>query len=389
MNDRYEALRTVFSQNRTEELGLDVWKHFVVPPFFASLDLHEARKPRLIEGGRGCGKTMLLRYMSYHTAFSPDRPNIPPEALRHIGLYWRADTQFLRLMTGRKKDADTWENAFNHFLALTVGLEVLNSIYAMCERGVGALTCASAKQAQLPGLASYDSGLGSSFARAQQTFQSRLREFELWVANASKLDEPMFLPGRNFLVTLIAECRAAIPGLEEAAFFVYLDEYENLLKYQQRMINTCIKHSEIPLTFNFAMKRNAFETRETVGEESIIDVQDYRRYNIEEELEQHFDVFAAEVLLLTLHTAGYDVPIETAVLRDPGRLRERQEQAYKERILGFVQEDVPQSLDGGARGRCVCRRVDAREASKTHRPGAEAARMHFALCEPVRPACSP
>ena len=86
--------QSVFTKNRAEELGYDVWEHFVVPPFYHLLDLQTARKPRLIIGGRGCGKTMLLRYLSHQTMFSQSRETIPDDALLHIGLYWRADTQF-------------------------------------------------------------------------------------------------------------------------------------------------------------------------------------------------------------------------------------------------------------------------------------------------------
>jgi hypothetical protein len=54
-------IQGIFAKNRAEELGDDVWEQFVVPPFYDRLDLTTARKPRLIIGGRGCGKTMLLR----------------------------------------------------------------------------------------------------------------------------------------------------------------------------------------------------------------------------------------------------------------------------------------------------------------------------------------
>ena len=73
MYDMQTRLKEVFAKNRAEELGRDVWRDFVVPPFFDRLDLIEARKPRVIIGGRGCGKTMLLRYLSHDSAFSPSR----------------------------------------------------------------------------------------------------------------------------------------------------------------------------------------------------------------------------------------------------------------------------------------------------------------------------
>ena len=50
------------TRNRAEEYGFDLWKEFVVPPYFLSLKTLKSEKPLIIEGGRGSGKTMLLRY---------------------------------------------------------------------------------------------------------------------------------------------------------------------------------------------------------------------------------------------------------------------------------------------------------------------------------------
>ena len=85
MDDINTKLREVFAKNRAEELGRDVWQDFVVPPFFERLDMIEARKPRVIIGGRGCGKTMLLRYLSHDSAFSSNRSLVPVDTLRSVG----------------------------------------------------------------------------------------------------------------------------------------------------------------------------------------------------------------------------------------------------------------------------------------------------------------
>lgn len=58
------------TRNRAEEYGFDLWKEFVVPPYFLSLKTLKSEKPLIIEGGRGSGKTMLLRYLCHATQFS-------------------------------------------------------------------------------------------------------------------------------------------------------------------------------------------------------------------------------------------------------------------------------------------------------------------------------
>ena len=68
MNDS-DLVRSVLSKNRAEELGYDVWQHYVIPPFFKRLDLHTARKPNLIIGGRGCGFLVLNQaHLGIHAA---------------------------------------------------------------------------------------------------------------------------------------------------------------------------------------------------------------------------------------------------------------------------------------------------------------------------------
>lgn len=336
-----EKLSTVFTQNRTEEIGLDVWQHFVVPPFFDRLDLETARKPRVIIGGRGCGKTMLIRYLSYHSTFSPKRPSVPREATRHIGLYWRADTQFALLMTGRNLSPEIWASAFSHFVALTVAADVLDSIIAIWASGALASEPHDIDDVSLSGMTTFDPDFGGGINAVRQAIERHIRRFEVWTSNVGKVQEPIFMPGTHFVSALIAECKLqnAIP--DDAIFFVYVDEYENLLEYQKRIINTCLKHSEQPLIFNIAMKRHGFSTRQTVGDESIVDIADFRTHDIEGYLDQGFDLFAAEVLMLTLRIAGWNVPIEEAHLRDPAQLASRREPGYREEVLGVVRRMFP------------------------------------------------
>ena len=50
---------TILAKNRAEEFGHDLWQDFVIPPYFMELEILHSRKPSIIVGGRGCGKTML------------------------------------------------------------------------------------------------------------------------------------------------------------------------------------------------------------------------------------------------------------------------------------------------------------------------------------------
>src|SRR5690349_15657529 len=123
-----DGLRFAYAENRAEEHGRDILRQFVVPLFYDRLEIQKQKKSFVLIGGRGCGKTTLLRYLSHDTQFSADRVNLKQEDLAHIGLYLRADTNFLSSLQGAGLPEDLWKSAFRHWLACSLGLEVIDSL---------------------------------------------------------------------------------------------------------------------------------------------------------------------------------------------------------------------------------------------------------------------
>ena len=250
------------SQNRAEEQGNDLWEDFVIPPFYNKLDLLTARKPRVIIGGRGCGKTMLLKYLSHQSQFSEDRLIIPEDTIAHIGIYWRIDTHFASMMTKRNIEDDVWENAFEHIASILVGIEILKSLESISCSKYASLNRKEIVGVSLKKLKNFDAEFPDTLKECSEYLSDRLSQFQSWLNNVRKVKEPLFLP-ITFIKVLIEEIKRQLPVLKEANYFVYLDEYENLLPSQQRVINTWLKHSEMPLIFNLAMKRSCFNERRT------------------------------------------------------------------------------------------------------------------------------
>jgi hypothetical protein len=343
MKDVEASLRDMLARNRAEELGYDLWKHFVIPPYYDRLDLLTARKPRIIVGGRGCGKTMLVRYLSHDSMFSPDRPRVPDSANRHIGLYWRADTQFANLMSGREIDDTVWLSAFSHMAALILATEVLQSLDSLARRPNSQISLPKLKALNFTDLRAYDPNLPTTKPKLGKELRSRLRSFESWVSDVKKVEEPRFLPGEKFIRGLIETIQDGLPALRDHVFRVYIDEYESLTSLQKRLINTWLKMSEPPLIFNLAMKRNSFDLRDTLGPESLSDVHDFRQHDLEEYLrEEKYQLFLAEILFLHLQMAGVsDLPVDVAALRDPDRLEERRKRDYAKRVLGRAAKILP------------------------------------------------
>ncbi len=339
------AIHTACTKNRAEEFGFDVWEHFVIPFFFDRLDLNDTQKPAIVIGGRGCGKTMLLRYLSHDTAFSWKKPFIHRAAFDRIGLYWKADTQFASALTERGVSADVWESAFNHKLALVVTSELLRclqqSVRARCE----CFTEESLDAIHLDGLKGYGSEYDGPVANLSKVLRQKERAFQLWVSNPLNpaVPTPVFLPGRDFITAVIEELRTQATSLADTTFFVYVDEFENLLPSQRRIINTYLKHSERPLIFNIAMKRDPLHLRETVGEQSLENVADYRIHDLDAYLsDSTFTLFASELLFSRFAAKGAtSLPVVVNDLRHPEALAKRREPKYGEKVIAAARRIFP------------------------------------------------
>jgi hypothetical protein len=338
-----DPIHNLLSPNRTEEIGYDVWREYVLPPFLTRTTFSETQKPRVIVGGRGCGKTMLLRYLSHESTFSTDRDSIPEDAVGHVGLYWRSDTQFAHLMHERGQSADVWDTAFRHLAATVLGIEFLRSLQSISNSASSALSDEDICSLDFSRLAAYRSDLPSTIEGLRRKLEDCLAEFESWANNVRSAVAPVFLPGDRFLRRMIALAQEQIPGLKPLVYFVYIDEYENLAEYQQRIINTWLKHSEPPLIFNVATKRNGFKTKLTDGSEALSAVDDYRVLDLEDfDLDSEFPLFAAEILLLRLKLGGVDISeIDPDQLRDSEQLPSRKAPQYSRKIQGALRELFP------------------------------------------------
>lgn len=335
-------LATAVASNRTEELGFDVWDRFVIPP---RLNIHtwaQTRKPRVVIGGRGCGKTMLLRYLSHESAFSPNRPLIDASSFNDIGIYWRADTQFASLLDGRNLDNGVWQAAFGHLSTIVLAKEVLSSLVSLARSNHPNVTNQELSALDFSSLSAPGIQLPTTFSDLSAHLDSELLRFEYW-ANDLQTPRPQFLPAPAFLRRLIRCVTDQISSLNRVVFFAYIDEYENLTVNQQRVINTWIKHSETPLVFNLAMKRNGFKTRQTVGEESLLETHDYRLVDLEDfGPNAGFTLFAAEILLLRLHNAKVAIDtFDPETLRDPERTGDRLTADYARNALHSARTFFP------------------------------------------------
>lgn len=333
------------AQNRAEELGYDLWDDFVVPPYYDSLDLLTAKKPRVVVGGRGCGKTSLLRYLCHQTQFSIKRKEIDINALESIGIYWRVDTQFAKILSGRGIESDLWNRAFEHLSVLMMSQEIIKSLESIANSNFKGFGASELDELDFSILTSFTPDVPKDFANLKKFIRMQINSFQTWAGSIRTLSAPIFLP-LKFVKEIIAEIKEQKHVFNNTIYHVYVDEYENLLFDQQRLINTWVKHSEMPLIFNLAMKPHSFKDKNTIGNEPIAETHDYREYDLEKYATKiNFEVFAAEILFLRLwkDNKNLTIPIvpEELKLTDKLILDKRRSDVYKKTVIDVARNFLP------------------------------------------------
>lgn len=333
--------QNILTKTRAEEHDADVWGEFYIPPYFNRLFLKTATKSTYIVGKRGCGKTMLLKYLDYHTAFSEKRSEVDDQEISHIGIYWRVDTQFCNSLNYRGVEEYEWINIFESYFSLVIAVEIIRSLRVIAKSAFQKFTIDDFAKLRFSSVSDFHADYPISPDSLEAFLESKRRGFASWCSNISSVKKPILPPGKVFLEAIIEDIKKAA-GLEAASFFVYVDEVENLVRYQRRVLNTFLKHSQRPLIISFTSKELSNETA-TTGSESINATHDFRLLlldKLSDEIE--CKIFFAEVFLANLDLANKNNNSSLLEsLRDSTKVSNRMSDSYKKNIFSSIKSRFP------------------------------------------------
>ncbi|ENW81337.1 hypothetical protein F909_02628 [Acinetobacter sp. ANC 3929] len=331
----------LLTKTRAEEHEEDIWGNFFIPPYYERLLLKSSTKSTYFVGKRGCGKTMLLKYLSYQTRFSRKRVEIPENELEHIGIYWRIDTHFCNAMNERNKTEAEWINIFENYFTLVVSLEICKALYTISTSNYQDFSSQDYLDLQLTSLKDFELNIPTTITELEKYLNSKIRIFNSWISNIEVIQQPTLPPGRYFIDTLISDIKNN-PKLSNVNFYIYIDEIENLLKYQRRFMNTILKHSQRPFIVNFTSKVFIDENM-TLGSESINATHDYFYRNLDELMkEDERKLFFSEVFLTNLILAfGDPASNNVQIVTNERMISARKHDAYMRYILTEMSKKFP------------------------------------------------
>ena len=280
------AIHDLFGSFRAEWLRGDIYKLFSEPAYFAHL---LGNKSCVLMGGRGSGKTTVLRCLSYEGQEALGKQDLASPAF--VGVYYKINTNVVTAFDGSDLDSVDWTRLFGHYLNLTICGELAKYLAWYRDKfSQSNLADVSFRSVAL--------ALGLEDAVDLNQLIDKIMEastrLELYINNLGG-DQPTISQLQSPIANFINQFNR-VSGHENTVVYIILDEYENLLDYQQKIVNTLIKHSGDNCYFKIGVRELGWRVRVTLNDiETLISPADYELIHIEDRLEADFSEFAQNV----------------------------------------------------------------------------------------------
>ncbi|WP_445169279.1 ORC-CDC6 family AAA ATPase [Mycolicibacterium sp. Dal123E01] len=233
---------------------------------------------KFLVGGKGGGRTHLMRHYSY-TLRRTDSDRILDKVASdgYLGIYFRCSGLNSSRFRGKHISRETWSATFNFYLDVWLTENLLNILVdiedidkawdakSQSDFVKEVLNVVSAGNG--PGLAILNSTTVAELRDSIAHFRKVMDRSINNVALRGALEvEVISNPGSLIFATTMA-AKTWLSGLSEVFFTFLIDEFENLSLDQQMYVNTLIREKTLPTTFVIGSRRWGVKTHLTYSAE--------------------------------------------------------------------------------------------------------------------------
>jgi hypothetical protein len=318
------------SNDLTDEQIDQLWVASIDEDGATGLSRPSSPMAMFILGGKGSGKSHLMRYYSfplqlirYKKAKIPILQGLASD--KYVGIYARCGGLNAERFGGKNQLAQLWSDLFAYYFELWIADKTLEII----EQLLGQLPDPAPIDARIAGAIGelFDRNVGHfDSVRNLRMFLSDLRHtIDYAVNNASFTNlltaEILISRGRLFFGIPSAACNH-IEALAGIRFVYLLDEYENFSFEQQTYINTLIREKEGPTSFKIGARLYGIKTHRTLsGGERNLQGSEFEELRLDERFRNNPAGYKAFALKLIARRLGAAFGSDT-IEHDPQNLSE-------------------------------------------------------------------
>lgn len=295
-------LDELFGSYKAEWLNEKIFQFFAAPSYFNAL---KSPRPCVLMGGRGTGKTTVLRGLSYEGQYALCGKDINEfDKNQYIGIYYRANTNHVHAFSGRGIEKDLWIRVFSHYFNLILTSEILE--FVAWHKSLSPNDEVLSEHAcKLIATSLHLEREVIDFDSLHEKLELAMFDFQADVNNIADGNLPR-LSMAGDPIKILADSLRKLSQFKGKVFYLLIDEYENFLDEQQQTINGLLKHTPPSYTFKVGVREKGWRIRYTHNKQELLsDPADYVLFNIvssftDQETSYLFDNFAKEVCKLRI-----------------------------------------------------------------------------------------
>lgn len=275
--------------------------------------------PMLISGGKGSGKTHLMRHYSFALQKIRAQDNLAAMITeeRYLGVYFLCGGLNAGRFSGKGWAPEVWRDLFAYYLELWLAQHCLD-VMDDFTRAVTELTPSRESRLSVSLLDCFDQqpkGVVNDIEGFREMLVREQRAIDVAVNNSAlsgKLEVSIATSPGRLLFGIPQAFWREMPEWKTTLVVYLIDEFENLTPDQQSYIHTLIRERKDPCTFKIGGRLYGFKTTTTfsAGEENK-EGSEFERLSLDARLRKthsEYRAFATRLCLRRLAYHGYPVP---------------------------------------------------------------------------------
>ena len=297
----------------TDEQIFQYWVDLSDGHGFQKLIKPRLEMPMLILGGKGSGKTHIMRYLSF-----------PLQKMRHsgdltayvrdtgfIGIYMRCSGLNSTRFRGKGQSEDTWADVFSYYMELWLAQMTVDICCEVVSDSSNINNSESSVIADLKDL--FDepaTEFPSSLLDLSHHLRDLQRELDVAVNNCAitgVLNITIRASSGKLIFGIPNILSTHFSQLKDILFVYLVDEFENLTESQQKLINTLIREKQNPCSFKIGARLYGVRTYSTFcADENNKEGSEYEQLLLDKTLRENekYDAFARRLVIRRLANRG-------------------------------------------------------------------------------------